>query len=86
MGRQTHEINGEKERASGRLDILFKNRDQNLFVVETKPQDQKLSEEDKEQAISYARLLKQIKFKENMWEITGLIGKLSSKKEKCVKT
>lgn len=60
LGRSTHVINGEKDRASGRLDILFKNGNQNLFVVETKPQNQELSEEDKEQAISYARLLKQI--------------------------
>lgn len=60
LGRFTHEIEGSKERASGRLDILFKNGDENLFLVETKASDHKLSLADKEQAISYARLLKQI--------------------------
>lgn len=60
LGRQTHLIDGGRERASGRLDILYKKGDQNLFVVETKSQQEALTDEDKEQAISYARLLKQI--------------------------
>lgn len=60
VGRQTFLMNGERDRASGRLDILFKRHSENLFIVETKPQDHILSEQDKEQAISYARLLDQM--------------------------
>ena len=59
FGRQTILVNGQKDRASGRLDILFKRGNENLFVVETKPQIHTLSEQDKRQAISYARLLEQ---------------------------
>ena len=60
LGRQTILVDGQKDRASGRLDILFKKGNENLFIVETKPQNQTLSEQDKQQAISYARLLEQI--------------------------
>ena len=60
LGRQTILVDGQKDRASGRLDILFKRGNENLFVVETKPQIHTLSEQDKRQAISYARLLEQI--------------------------
>ena len=60
LGRQTILVDGQKDRASGRLDILFKKGNENLFVVETKPQTQTLSEQDKQQAISYARLVEQI--------------------------
>ncbi len=60
LGRPTLLVDGQKNRASGRLDILFKKGNENLFIVETKPQNQTLSEQDKKQAISYARLLEQI--------------------------
>jgi hypothetical protein len=60
VGRQTSLIDGEKERASGRLDILFKRNDVNLFIVEVKSESHVFSEEDKKQALSYARLLDQI--------------------------
>lgn len=60
LGRQTILVDGQKDRASGRLDILFKKGNENLFIVETKPQNQTLSEQDKQQAISYAKLLEQI--------------------------
>lgn len=57
IGRQIIPIDGERERASGRLDILFKKNGENLFIVETKPQNHTVVEKDKKQAISYARLL-----------------------------
>jgi hypothetical protein len=60
LGRFTHSIDGERDRASGRLDILYKKNGENLFVVETKPQTQTITENDKLQAISYARLLKEM--------------------------
>jgi len=60
LGRHTIPINGERDRASGRLDILFKKNGENLFIVETKPLDHVLSEQDKHQAISYARLLEKM--------------------------
>jgi hypothetical protein len=60
LGRSTILVDGQKDRASGRLDILFKKGNENLFIVETKPQTQTLSEQDKQQAISYARLLEHI--------------------------
>jgi len=60
LGKQTILVDGQKDRASGRLDILFKKGNENLFIVETKSQNQTLSEQDKKQAISYARLLEQI--------------------------
>lgn len=60
LGRLSHLIDGERDRAKGRLDILFKKNGENLFVVETKPQSQAITENDKQQAISYARLLTNI--------------------------
>jgi len=60
VGRQTLQIDGEKERASGRLDVLFKENGVNFFIVEVKSESHVFSEDDKKQAISYARLLDQI--------------------------
>src|SRR3989337_2698161 len=57
LGRFSYSIDGGRDRANGRLDILFKKNGENLFVVETKPQNQVITENDKQQAISYARLL-----------------------------
>ena len=60
LGKHTYSINGNKEKAVGRLDILFKRNGENLFVVETKSQDHHIDEADRTQAISYARLLDKI--------------------------
>ncbi len=46
-----------KTRAGGRLDILVRRGDSNLFVVETKANDETLSDDDRDQAVSYARLV-----------------------------
>ena len=45
------------EKAHPRLDILVKRDGRNLFVVEAKTDLKGLTEDDKEQAISYARLV-----------------------------
>jgi len=47
----------KKEKKRGYLDILFLKKNEPLFVVETKPQNHKLKTEDRDQVISYARLL-----------------------------
>jgi hypothetical protein len=60
LGTFAHLIDGVKDRATGRLDILFKKNGENLFVVETKAEGHKISDDDKLQAISYARLLQNI--------------------------
>jgi hypothetical protein len=41
----------------GRLDILVKRGDRNLFIVETKRSNLALTDDDREQAISYAKLV-----------------------------
>ena len=47
--------------ARGRADVVVKNPDgQNLFVVELKATEEELTDDDRDQAISYARLLKDI--------------------------
>lgn len=51
----------EKQKISGRLDVLVKDSDgQNLFIVELKAPHVELSDDDVNQGISYARLLDQI--------------------------
>ena len=59
LGRQVYRINNykKKENAKGRLDILCKSGDKNLFVIETKSDDVKITQDDIDQGISYARLL-----------------------------
>lgn len=59
LGRHTYKVGtGEqKENARARLDILVKRNGNNLFVVEVKRDPENLTQEDKEQAISYARLV-----------------------------
>lgn len=47
----------QMEAARPRLDILVKRNGQNYFVIEVKVDSHKLTDEDKEQAISYARLV-----------------------------
>jgi len=49
-----------EERKRGFLDLLFKKDNQPLFVVETKSSDHSLTDKDRDQAISYARLLDMI--------------------------
>lgn len=60
LGKNAYSIDGAKERAAGRLDILFKRNNENLFIVETKSQGHPIDEADRTQAISYARLLDKI--------------------------
>jgi hypothetical protein len=47
----------ERTRAGARLDILVRRADRNLFVVETKAASEALTDDDRDQAISYARLV-----------------------------
>lgn len=56
IGRNAVEI-GRQPTASGRLDILVRAGDRNLFVIETKAENLALDEDDRDQAISYARLV-----------------------------
>lgn len=60
IGRNPHVIGnpGKRDRAGGRLDILVKNPDgQSLFVMELKSPSETLSDDDRDQGISYARQL-----------------------------
>lgn len=56
VGREEQEVGGACV-AEGRLDILVRRGDRNLLVVETKREDLPLTENDRDQGISYARLL-----------------------------
>lgn len=62
LGHTVLDIKGnEKNKLSGRFDVLVKNSDgDNLFIIELKAPDVKLTQEDVNQGISYARLLDQI--------------------------
>jgi hypothetical protein len=62
LGRNVYCINNckKKENAKGRLDILCKSGDKNLFVIEVKTVNAKITQDDIDQGISYARLLDQI--------------------------
>ncbi len=59
LGSYTVRVDTDKqiETAKPRLDILVKRNGQNYFVIEVKADSHDLTEEDKEQAISYARLV-----------------------------
>jgi hypothetical protein len=61
VGRQSIPVGSNKERmrdsVSGRLDILVQRNSRNLLIVETKADDLKLTDDDRDQAISYARLV-----------------------------
>lgn len=59
LGRTNNAIDGTP--IEGRADALIRNAEgENLFVVELKSPDNKLTERDRDQGISYARLLDQI--------------------------
>ena len=63
LGRTTVEVKSRAARATvgGRLDILVRSlQGDNLFVVELKAPGEELTDEDRDQGISYARLLDQI--------------------------
>ncbi|MBE3128467.1 MAG: type I restriction enzyme HsdR N-terminal domain-containing protein, partial [Actinobacteria bacterium] len=62
LGRNVYCINNckKKENAEGRLDILCKRGNKNLFVIEVKRDNLKITQDDIDQGISYARLLDQI--------------------------
>ena len=61
LGRQLHNVGGARPRdALARLDILVKRAGRNLFIIETKRSDLALTDDDRDQAISYARLFDQI--------------------------
>jgi len=62
LGRNVYCINNckKKENAEGCLDILCKRGDKNLFVIEVKQDNAKITQDDIDQGISYARLLDQI--------------------------
>jgi hypothetical protein len=47
----------DRTRAGARLDILVRRGNRNLFVVETKADSEALTDDDRDQAISYARLV-----------------------------
>lgn len=51
---------GKKKHATGRLDILCKKHNKNLFVIELKNDSVPITDEDRDQGISYARLLDEI--------------------------
>src|SRR2546423_1461556 len=60
VGRQTIAVDGKSrstEKAGARLDILVKRGDRNLLIVETKAADLSLTDDDRDQAVSYARLV-----------------------------
>lgn len=62
LGRNVYCINDckKKENAKGRLDILCKRGDKNLFIIEVKRDNVKITQDDIDQGKSYARLLDQI--------------------------
>jgi len=59
LGRNIYH-NKKRNTARGRLDILCKYNEINLFVIETKPDSEDITQNDIDQAISYARLLDDI--------------------------
>src|SRR5438094_771759 len=63
LGLTAVEVGTREPRAivGGRLDVLVQNiQGENLFVVELKAEDKELTDDDRDQGISYARLLDQI--------------------------
>lgn len=58
VGRQSISVGAtDASTRRARLDILVRRGDKNLFIVETKAPDKQLTDEDRDQAISYARLV-----------------------------
>jgi hypothetical protein len=62
LGRNTHQVSSDDDgyAVSGRLDLLCRKSSQNLFVIEVKRDGIKITQEDIEQGISYARLVDNI--------------------------
>ena len=82
LGRTVFEVGSDDNRtkAAGYSDILIKSGDQNLFIVEVKHPDKDLTGEDRDQAISYARLLDSpapyaITTNGNQWKVFDVITK-----------
>ena len=57
LGRYSDEIGGEEKIARPRYDYLVRKNEVNLFIVEAKNEEHKISVDDMEQAICYARLV-----------------------------
>ncbi|MDH6165349.1 hypothetical protein M2282_000477 [Variovorax boronicumulans] len=57
VGKQVFQTPRSKETVTGRLDILVRRNEKNLFIVETKAGHLALTDDDRDQAISYARLV-----------------------------
>lgn len=51
---------GRNKYATGRSDILIKRHGRNLFIIEVKAESKQLTDADRDQGISYARLLDEI--------------------------
>lgn len=63
LGRTVVRVGSDRDQSSlaGRLDVLVQNdHGENLFVVEVKGPTEKLTDQDRDQAISYARLLEHL--------------------------
>jgi len=60
LGKTVHTKTDKSENGTGRLDILCKKGNFNLFIIEVKADTLTISEDDISQGISYARLLPQI--------------------------
>ncbi len=57
VGRHTSIVGDRFQTKRARLDILIKRDSNNLFIIEAKTDESPLTEEDRDQAISYARLV-----------------------------
>ena len=59
IGRKTIPVSGStvKDKSGARLDILVRRGDKNLLILETKATHLSLTDDDRDQAISYARLV-----------------------------
>lgn len=59
LGKHTYKIDTEKQKetAQARLDILVTMGGKNLFIIEAKSDSIELTEQDRDQAVSYARLV-----------------------------
>jgi len=59
LGRGVYRVDTEEQRTTGqaRLDILVTENEKNVFLIEAKSDSAKLTDEDRDQAISYARLV-----------------------------
>lgn len=57
LGRHKSPVDGTTAKKSGRLDMLVSRGSKNLFIVEVKASHLALTDKDRDQAISYARLV-----------------------------